>query len=139
MTARDSRAGQAMAVLRVVVGIVFIAHGWQKFFGMGLAGTTGFFTQLGVPFPALAAPAIATLELAGGAAVVLGLFTRPIAFLLVCDMLGAIVLFHMRNGFFVPGGIEFVMTLAAAATALAVAGGGVWSIDRARAGRKERE
>lgn len=138
MAARDSRAGQAMAILRIVVGIVFIAHGWQKFFVIGIAGTTGFFTQVGAPFPAIAAPAIATLELAGGAALVLGLFTRPIAFLLVCDMLGAIVLFHIKNGFFVPGGIEFVMTLAAAAAALAVAGGGVWSVDRARAGRKER-
>jgi putative oxidoreductase len=136
MTTRDSRADQAFAILRVVAGIVFAAHGWQKFFVMGIAGTTGFFTSVGAPLPALAAPVVATLELAGGAAVVLGLFTRPIALLLACDMATAIILVHAKNGFFVPGGIEFVMTLGTAALALALGGAGAWSADRALALRK---
>ena len=56
-----------------------------------------------------------------------GFLARPIAFLLMCDMLTSILLVHLGNGFFVPAGIEFVMTLAAAALAIAVAGAGVAS------------
>ena len=139
MRARDPRADQALALLRVVVGIVFVAHGWQKFFQIGIPGVTGWFTQIGAPFPTISAPFIATLELAGGAALIAGLFARPIAFFLVCDMLGAITLVHVRNGFFVPGGVEFVMTLAAGAAAIAVAGPGTLSADRALAARRSRE
>lgn len=138
MAVRDPRGDQALAILRVVLGIVFVAHGFQKFFLMGIPGVTAFFTQVGAPFPAIAAPLVASLELAGGAALVLGLFARPIAFLLMCDMLGAILLVHLGNGFFVPAGIELVMTLAAGALAVAVGGAGVMSADRAMAARKPR-
>src|SRR6187455_503286 len=99
MAVRDPRADQALAILRVVIGIVFMAHGYQKFFTMGVSGVTGFLTSLGVPFPALAAPAVSTLELAGGAALILGILARPIAFLLMCEMLTAIYLVHFGNGF----------------------------------------
>ena len=119
-----------LAVLRVVTGLVFAAHGYQKFFIMGIEGTTGFFTQLGVPLPGIAAILVATLELAGGIAVVLGIFTRLIAVPLAIDMASAILFFHAKNGFFVPAGIEFVMTLMAASIALALAGPGSPSLDR---------
>ena len=138
MAVRDPRGDQALAVLRVVVGIVFIAHGYQKFFVSGVQGVTGFLTQLGVPLPGIAAPFVSTLELAGGAALVVGLFARPIAFLLMCDVLGALFLVHLGNGFFVPRGIELVMTLAAATLAIAVGGAGTLSADRALAARKPR-
>lgn len=119
-----------LAVLRVVTGLVFAAHGYQKFFIMGIDGTTGFFTQLGVPLPGIAAILVATLELVGGIAVILGIFTRIIAVPLAIDLATAIVLFHAKNGFFVPAGIEFVLTLMAASIALALAGPGSPSIDR---------
>ena len=119
-----------LAVLRVVTGLVFAAHGYQKFFIMGIDGTTGFFTQLGVPLPGIAAILVATLELVGGIAVILGVFTRIIAVPLAIDLATAIVLFHAKNGFFVPAGIEFVLTLMAASIALALAGPGSPSIDR---------
>ena len=138
MAIRDPRADQALAILRVVVGIVFMAHGYQKFFTMGIEGVAGWFASLGVPLPALAAPAIATLELAGGAALIAGLFARPIAFLLMCDVLTALFLVHLGNGFFAPRGIELVMTLAAGALAIAVAGPGTLSADRALAARRAR-
>ena len=138
MAVRDPRADQALAILRVVVGIVFMAHGYEKFFLMGVSGVTGFFHSLGVPLAAVAAPAVSTLELAGGAALILGIFARPIAFLLMCDMLTAIYLVHFGNGFFVPRGIELVMTLAAAALAIAVGGAGSLSLDRALAARRAR-
>jgi len=138
MPVRDPRGDHALAILRIVIGIVFIAHGYEKFFLNGIAGTTGFFTAVGAPFPALTAPLISTLELAGGAALVLGLFARPIAFFLMCDMFGAIFLVHLGNGFFVPKGIELVMTLAAGAAAIAVGGAGTLSADRRLAGKRGR-
>ena len=79
MAVRDPRGDQALAILRVVIGIVFMAHGYQKFFMTGIPGVTSFFTQVGAPFPALSAPLVSTLELAGGAALVAGFFARPIA------------------------------------------------------------
>src|SRR5262245_40609179 len=138
MAVRDPRADQALAILRVVVGIVFMAHGYQKFFEIGIAGVTGLLTSLGVPLPGLVAPALSTVELAGGAALIAGFFARPIAFLLMCDVLGALFLVHLGNGFFVPKGIELVMTLAAAALAIAVGGAGSVSVDRALAARRAR-
>ena len=109
MAVRDPRGDQALAILRVVIGIVFMAHGYQKFFMMGIPGVTSFFTQVGAPLPGLAAPFVSTLELAGGAALVAGFLARPIAFLLMCDMLTSILVVHLGNGFFVPDGIEFVV------------------------------
>ncbi|HKP31013.1 MAG TPA: DoxX family protein [Gemmatimonadales bacterium] len=138
MAVRDPRADQALAILRVVVGIVFMAHGYQKFFVMGVGGVTGFFDSLGVPLPGIAAPAIATLEFVGGAFLVAGLLARPIAFFLMCDVLTALFLVHLGNGFFVPRGIELVMTLAGGALAIALGGAGAVSADRALAARRAR-
>ena len=119
-----------LAVLRIVTGIVFAMHGYQKFFTMGIPGVTGFFTQLGIPLPHVFAIVVASFELFGGIALILGLFTRLIAVPLAIDMLVAIILFHSRHGFFVPQGIEFVTTLMASCIALAFAGPGTISIDR---------
>ncbi len=121
--------GAGLAILRVVTGLVFAMHGYQKFFSMGIPGVTGFFGGMGVPIPHLFAILISTLELAGGIALVLGLFTQLVAIPLAIDMMTAIVLFHAKNGFFVPKGIEFVLMLMTACIALALAGPGAFSID----------
>ena len=57
----------ALLVIRVVAGIIFIAHGWQKV-GMGVTNVAGFFAQTGAPLPALTAPLVTYLELFGGGA-----------------------------------------------------------------------
>lgn len=116
-----------LGILRIATGLVFAAHGYQKFFTMGIEGTTGFFTGLGIPLPGLTAILIATLELVGGLAFAAGLFTRLVAIPLALDMAGAIFFFH--RGFFVPKGVEFVGTLMFAAIALALGGPGAFSID----------
>ena len=119
-----------LAVLRVVVGIVFIYHGYDKLFGSGIAGTTGFFTQIGAPLPGVTAPLVGVLEFAGGVALVLGVLTRLTAALLAIDVLAALFLVHLPNGFSAQnGGYEFVLTLFAASLALALTGPGAYALD----------
>jgi putative oxidoreductase len=133
------RMDLALLVLRVVVGIVFVMHGGQKLFVFGLGGVTQGFTAMGVPMPAVAAPLVALVEFGGGLALIFGVLTRLAALGLAIDMLGAILLVHLKNGFFInpPAvGYEYALTLLAAAATLAIAGAGAYSVDAALAGRR---
>lgn len=126
----------ALTALRVVLGFLFAAHGWQKFNEWTIAGTQAAFAKMGVPAAEAMAPAVAVLELAGGVALILGVLTRVVAALLVLDMLGALVLVHASAGVFAAGGgYELVLLLAAASLALALTGPGRLSVDRALFGR----
>jgi len=120
--------GYGLLVLRVVVGVTFIAHGWLKFHGMGMPGTTGFFTSLGIPMPALAAWLVVLAEMLGGLALVLGVFTLPVGLALVVDMIGAITFAKRGGGFFAPKGFELELNLLVASLALALAGPGMFSL-----------
>lgn len=144
VTAADttpSRLSLGLTVLRVVVGLIFLVHGYEKLFVQGVGGVTGFFTQIGVPLPGVSAPLVSVLEFAGGVALILGLFTPVVASLLAVDMLGAIFLVHLPNGFSaMNGGYEFVLTLLAASLALALTGPGAYALDAAfRRGRSASE
>ena len=126
----------AQSILRVVVGFLFAAHGWQKYNEFTIAGTQGAFTQMGVPAADLVAPIVATLELVGGIALILGLATRPVAILLTLNMVGAIALVHAPAGIFVEaGGFELVLMLGASALAVALIGPGKFSLDNLLFGR----
>lgn len=128
--ASPRRIDLALAIIRVVVGAIFIAHGGQKLFVFGIDGVTGAFTQMGAPLPAITAPLVALVEFAGGIALVLGLLTRLAAMAIALVMVGAILLVHLRNGFFAPTGFEFPLALLSAAIAFVVTGGGTYSVDR---------
>lgn len=126
----------AVTILRVILGLLFAAHGWQKFNEWTIAGTQASFAKMGIPAAEIAAPAVAVLELGGGIALILGLLTRVIALLLALDMLGALFLVHASAGVFAAnGGYELVLLLAAAALAVALTGAGRISVDRALFGR----
>ena len=132
-TARDA----LMLVARIVLGVVLIAHGWQKFAQYGIGGTAASFAKMGVPLPAVSAVFAAVVELVGGLALLAGAATVVAALLVVLDMLGAFVLVHIGNGVFVAdGGFELVGVIAAAALLLAAAGPGRFSVDHALAGRR---
>jgi putative oxidoreductase len=134
---QSSLTTTAITSLRVILGFLFTAHGWQKFNEFTIAGTQASFAKMGVPAAEVAAPVVATLELAGGIALILGVLTRVVAALLALDMLGALFLVHASAGIFASaGGYEFVLLLATAALALALTGAGRISVDRALFGRK---
>jgi putative oxidoreductase len=123
-------AKYGLATLRVVTGLAFFMHGWQKFFDNGIAGVAGFFGSVGIPLPGLAAPLVSTVELVGGAMLILGVFATWAAIPLALDMLVAMLVVHVSNGFFASaGGVELVLLLLAACVTIALTGGGRPSID----------
>ena len=127
-----------IAIVRVVTGVIMLAHGAQKLFQFGIAGITQGFAGMGVPMPSIVAPLVAVLEFGGGIALILGVLTRLVSLGLAIEMIGALFIVHFANGFFLPNGYEFVLILLAATTALVIAGAGAFSIDQAIASRRHR-
>ena len=125
---RDSLQAYGITLLRVVVGFVFLMHGWQKFFQYGLDGVAGGMAQLNIPFPYLSALLAATAEGVGGLLLVLGLGTRFAAVPIAFTMLVAWLTAH-RTGFFLPAGGEYAITLLGASLALVLTGPGKLALD----------
>ena len=131
---RWSRIG--LAVIRIVTGVIFTVHGRQKLFMMGFAGVSGAFAHMGAPLPGFTGPLFAVCEFFLGIAVILGLFTRLGALWFIVDMLGAIAVVHMKNGWSGPGGMEFPVLLLAASIVVFLCGPGCWAIDNQISGRR---
>jgi putative oxidoreductase len=87
----------AAVVLRAAVGLVFLNHGIMKVH-MGVAGVTGFFHGVGIPFAHVAALLVIALETVGAALMILGLFTRLVAMAFVIEMTVAILAAVLPSG-----------------------------------------
>jgi len=126
---RTTSTSIGLTVLRVVLGVVFIAHGAQKF-AQGIPNVTQGFAGMGVPLAEVAAPVVAGLELVGGVLLVAGVATPVVGLLLVVDIVVAGLLAHATAGFFAQdGGFEYVLVLAVASLAVALTGPGRFSVD----------
>ncbi|CAH0239752.1 Putative oxidoreductase MhqP [Pseudomonas sp. Bi70] len=134
-----TRAGFGLTILRVLVGITFMAHGSQKLFGWfggyGLAGVAQWMESIGLAPGYLMALMAGSAEFFGGLALVIGLLVRPASAVLAITMLVAIFSVHIGNGFFMANnGYEFALALLAATLALLVEGAGRLSLDQRIAG-----
>lgn len=121
-----SWSDKLLSLLRIVAGLAFLQHGLSKFFG---------FPPSPSPFPSPLPPILigaGVIELVGGALIVLGLFTRPAAFIASGMSAVGYFMFHAPNGFYplVNGG-ETILLYCFTFLFLAAAGGGAWSLDAA--------
>lgn len=137
MTSRFDARALGTTLLRLIVGITFIAHGWQKLFAFGLAGTAGFLGSVGVPMPNVLAPVLIATEFGGGILLVLGLLTRYVSLPLAFTMLVAIATVHLQHGFFLPQGYEFPLVLGVSLLTLALQGSGAFALDNLLGKREE--
>jgi putative oxidoreductase len=121
----DRWAPRALSVLRIVAGFMFMSHGMQKILGFPVPRAS--------PTVLLSLSGIAgVMELVGGALLLIGLFTRPVAFLLSGEMAFAYFLAHAPQGFWpLLNHGELSALYSFVFLYLAIAGGGAWSIDRA--------
>ena len=126
-----------LLLLRLALGVIFAVHGAQKLFGAfgggGPSGTAGFFGSIGIPAPGMMAWVVGLAEFLGGLSLLFGFLTPVGGALIAAVMAVAILVVHLKNGFFAAnGGVEFPLILLASALALIAAGPGRFSIDGAR-------
>ena len=76
----------ALVVLRLIVGIIFIFHGWDKIFITGIDKTTGYFVAANLPQAELTVWVVALVELIGGALLILGLLAPTVAMIFIIEM-----------------------------------------------------
>ncbi len=130
----------AALIMRLVLGLVFFAHGAQKVLGWwggyGASATIQFFAKMGLP-PVLTVLVMAA-ELGGALLLIVGFLTRFAAFGITCVMAGALLMVHAKVGFFMNWsgaqkgeGFEYHVLALGLAVALMIKGGGALSIDRA--------
>ena len=128
-SASKKQIDTGLAILRVIVGAIFVAHGGQKLFVFGFDGVAGAFGQMGIPMAGILGPFVAFVEFFGGLALITGLLTRLASLGLLSTMAVAILQVHIKNGFFAPTGVEFPLALLGSTALLALTGAGSWSID----------
>lgn len=127
-------------IVRVLLGVVMFPHGAQKLFGWfgggGFSGSLAFFTE-NMNMPWIVAFLVIIGESFGSVGLILGLLGRVSAFGIGCVMLGAILMVHGQNGFFMNWfgqqegeGFEYHLLALGMCGALMVSGSGKWSVDR---------
>jgi putative oxidoreductase len=124
-----------LLVLRLTLGAIMIAHGWQKIAGH-LHGFMGALSHMGIP--AWMAYLVVAAEFGGGILLVVGFLTRFAAFAILIDMLVAILKVHLHNGLTGQGGFEFPLACATISFALIFLGAGPISLDWMRGSKSAR-
>jgi putative oxidoreductase len=129
----ERTAPYAALLLRVSLGVLFLAHAGLKLFVFTPAGTAQFFVSLGLP--SVMGYFTIAWEICGSFALILGLWARIAALCMIPDLLGAIVLVHAHAGFFftnADGGWEYPGLWAIALLVLALSGDGKWAMRHTR-------
>ncbi len=131
---KTSTAPYGIALLRVSLGVLFLAHVGLKIFVFTIPGFVAYFASLGLP--ALFAYGVIALELAGGLALILGIYAPWVALPLALEMFGTIVMVHGANGWLFTnkgGGWEYPAFWAVSLIALSLLGDGALALLPARA------
>jgi putative oxidoreductase len=122
---------------RIGIGIILIAHGWQKLVSNGVPATARSFRDMGVPVPEVSAWYATIVELAGGIMLILGVLMPLVGIAVAINMAGAIVFVHLEHGLFSPMGFELPLAIGVAALALGFSSGRV-AVDHVLFGRRGR-
>ena len=116
-------------ILRIVLGISFFVHGLAKFQG-GIENTVGWFDSIGLP--GFLAYGVAIIEVVGGIALALGLFTRIVSIIFAVLMVGAVLKVKLAAGFLGNGqsaGYEVDVAFLAMAVSIAITGSKAYALD----------
>ncbi len=120
----------AYTLVRVVIGFILFMHGWLKVGTFGFAGVSGYMAKQGLEPGAVFAAAAMFLETVGAVCIIVGLFTRFFAAALAIELGIAFLAVHLKAGFWADkGGYEYVLLLGIVMFAIAVRGGGPYSVD----------
>lgn len=124
-------------LLRLALGVMYIAHGLLKIFVFTLPGTVSFFENFG--YPGWTAYVVVVAEIGGGVLLIAGLYVRPVALALVPVLMGALISVHWANGWLFShkgGGWEYPAFLVVASLALALTGGGALALSLPFSGKR---
>jgi putative oxidoreductase len=121
----------AYLVVRVTVGLMVFWHGWIKVTAMSHAGLVGYFGKLGLEPAGLWAYLVPLNETVGALLITIGLFTRPAAIVMIVEFIVLILVVHAPRGYgMAVNGIEFPLMWLLMLIAIALRGGGPYSVDR---------
>jgi putative oxidoreductase len=140
---RSAREAWGLAILRLAVGLIFFVHGWMNVLGGREAFLRLMFEMAGWSPPDLLIWLLTALEFLGGLALLVGIFTRPVAFLLAAEMVGAMAMFYIREGLVIVAvpnvplayASEYPLALVGALVCLALAGPGYFALENRLAAR----
>lgn len=143
-----AREGLGGLLLRLILGSVFLAHGYLAAFVYTPAGTAQYMESIGLPLPGVSAWFLIAVHLTGGVMILLGFLTRLNAIVHALVMAVATAAAHLDQGFYLQGvildpasgatavaGFEYALTITLAAFALVFVGPGSYSIDGTTADR----
>lgn len=127
----SGQASVGLLLVRVMMGIILVFHGYVKVFVIGLPAAQGFFAKVGIFLPQITAPFVSFLELIGGVLLIVGLFTRYLGVLFAIEFVVAAYTQWVTAGKGYPGA-ELELLLLICGLLLATHGAGPYSVDRNR-------